>query len=283
MNILTFDIEEWYTYKLRMGSNDRYLPVLDKLLNDLLDLLDNKGFKATFFCLGIVAREYPEIIKRIHSRGHEIACHSDMHIWLHQLNRKDFYEDTKKSIDSLEQVIGEKIRGYRAPAFSIGESNKWAFEVLKENGIDYDCSIFPAARDFGGFPGFPEQDQIMLNYNGFEIKEFPVTTTNIFFGKAVAYSGGGYFRFFPYKMIKTLINTSEYVMTYFHLKDLDIKQKRTHSSLKGVKGLFRYFKSYYGLNKSYSKLNKLLSDFKFINVRDADQITDWSEKSVLRL
>ncbi|KAA6330060.1 Peptidoglycan-N-acetylmuramic acid deacetylase PdaA [termite gut metagenome] len=131
MNILTFDIEDWWAYDhYKYGNKKDYLPRLNKYLNDIVDLLDERSFQATFFCLGIIAREYPEIIKLIDSRGHQIACHSDMHAFLQDKNQDFFYQDTKEAIDSLEQVIGKKITAYRAPAFSFIEKNKWTFEVL---------------------------------------------------------------------------------------------------------------------------------------------------------
>ena len=179
MNILTFDIEEWYIEKAFHGARKELYEIFDRYLAQILDVLEERGINATFFCLGKMASEFPEIVKVIAEKGHEIACHSDKHVWLNKMSYKEVEEDTHIAIDSLEQLLGKKIKGYRAPAFSIGENNKWAFEIFYKYGIEYDASIFPAARDFGGFPSFGHNRPVMLSYQGIEIKEFPICMTRI--------------------------------------------------------------------------------------------------------
>ena len=143
MNILTFDIEEWYIYQQeRHAEFDRYL---DAILNKL----DERQVKATFFCVGEMGRLFPQVIQKIHGRGHEVGCHSNTHTWLNKMTEADCREDTHCAVDSLEQCIGEKVKSYRAPAFSIGESNKWAFEILAENGIERDASVISLLRASG--------------------------------------------------------------------------------------------------------------------------------------
>lgn len=104
----------------------------------------NGTIKKQLFCLGWVARKYPEIIKKIAESGNEIATHSDLHQLAYQQNRHVFAEDLKRSMESLEAITGKKIRAYRAPGFSLMESNKWVFSELIKQGIEIDCSIFPA-------------------------------------------------------------------------------------------------------------------------------------------
>jgi polysaccharide deacetylase family protein (PEP-CTERM system associated) len=277
MNILTFDLEEWHIYKRpHFGGKEYYLPVLDNLLSRLLDILEYRKLTATFFCLGIVASEYPEIIKRIANKGHEIACHSNEHYWINELTPAQFDEDTKKAISSLEDVIGKKVRGYRAPAFSIGEQTKWAFDTLMKYGIEYDCSVFPGARDFGGFPSYKAATPSLVRYGGITIKELPMTMINIA-GKKIAYSGGGFFRLLPYSVIKKATLKNNYNMSYFHLRDFDAKQKR--------RSLFdpRYFKIYYGINGAYAKFTRYISDFDFVNVEKAVRIIDWNVSSIYEI
>ena len=119
-------------------------------------------------------------------------------------------EDTHKAIDSLRQCTGQDVVSYRAPAFSVGKSNPWAFEILYKNGIRCDSSVFPAERDFGGFPDYGMAVPSIVSYNGCKMKEFPICMTNII-GKNVVYSGGGYFRIFPYFFIRCM----EYMSTIF--------------------------------------------------------------------
>lgn len=190
MNIISFDIEEWYIEKQYKGARASKYKEFDAFLDSILELLDRHRTKATFFCLGKIASEFPHVIKKIDASGHEIGCHSDKHTWLNKISRAEVLEDTRIAVDSIEQLIGRKVLSYRAPAFSIGENNKWAFEVLAECGIERDASVFPASRDFGGFPTFESKVPVLLNINDVNIKEFPIPIVKIL-GKEIAYSGGG--------------------------------------------------------------------------------------------
>lgn len=275
MNILTFDLEEWYVYtQYDKGPKEYYLPIIEKYLNDLLQYLSDRSINATFFCLGKVAETFPNIIRLIDREGHEIGCHSHLHRFITKLNPQDFYEDTKQAIESLENVTGKKILSYRAPAFSITESNVWAFDVLAELGITRDCSIFPAKRSFGGFPSFKTDRPAIIDKNGNYIKEFPINIGNVW-GLKLAYSGGGYFRLVPYVKVKSLIGDSDYVMCYFHIRDFDAYQKRVISH--------RYFQSYYGIKGAFDKIKRLINDFDFINIEEADKRIDWKNVTTIHL
>lgn len=275
MNILTFDIEEWFHIRFDNDflDNDKRINSLEKRLdygiNILFDLLDKHNQKATFFCLGWVALNYPHIIKEIAHRGHTIGSHSDKHKLLTSFTEKDFEDDLKRSLDSIESLIGEKIIMYRAPAFSIGDNNKWVFDILIHHGIEIDSSIFPAKRDFGGFAGFEITKPLILNTESNKIKEFPMNLFEVF-SRELIFSGGGYFRFLPYFLIQYMMKNSKYVMTYFHPRDFDKDQP----ILEGL-SLPRYFKSYYGLGSSFGKLDKLLTDFDFLSISEADKKIDW--------
>ena len=276
MNILTFDIEEWFHIKFDNNfledemSLSNYESRLNQNMEFIFDALDSSGKKGTFFCLGWVARKYPNIIKKIDSLGHEIGSHSNDHKLLFKLNRKELREDIKISKNSIEDLIGKKIDIYRAPSFSLGEKNSWMIEELIDFEIKYDCSIFPAIRENGGFPSFVSPSPCLIKTkNNCEIKEFPINFYNLF-GKNIIFSGGGYFRIFPYFMIKKMMKESSYVMTYFHPRDFDPDQP----VLKDI-SLIRYIKSYIGLKSSKNKLIKLLNDFKFECVSEASNIIDW--------
>lgn len=287
MNLLTFDIEEWFCYKRK-----ELYPQLDRYLDTILAKLDERQMKATFFCVGEMGKFFPDVIKKIYSNGHEVGCHSNIHAWLNKMSEAECREDTHKAVDSLEQCIGEKVKSYRAPAFSIGESNKWAFEILAENGVEHDASIFPAVRDFGGFPRFGQKTPCVVDYNGIRIKEFPICTAKVM-GKEMAFSGGGYFRFFPLWFVKNEMERNPYVMCYFHIGDL-LLEKGGVLSRKAYEAYYkepgtikaryvRYIKANLGKKNAMKKLMKLISDTEFLDLRRADEKIDWSQAPVVRL
>lgn len=286
MNILTFDIEEWALAKAGgYGTAEKYAEY-DAFLNRILDVLDSRGIKATFFCTGLMAKDFPQVVKLIQSRGHEIGCHSNVHTWMNKLTENEAREDTHAAVDALEQCIGLKVKCYRAPAFSVGESNKWMFEILAENGITHDASIYPAARDFGGFPKFGSKNQCFVEYNGSKIKEFPICTTKLF-GKEFAYSGGGYFRFFPLDFVKSRMRKAEYAMCYFHIGDLlpdalGVPSKEKYEAYYKEPGTLknrymRYVKTNLGKKGAFDKMVNLIVSEMFVNLVQADKLINWEE------
>ena len=200
-HILTLDIEEWYIEKVFHGGRLERYKLFDRTLDKTLQGLADNGITETFFCVGQMAKFFPEVIKKIADEEHEIGCHSNVHTWLNKMTPDECREDTRIAVDSLEQCIGKKVKSYRAPAFSLTSKNPWVFEILVENGIERDASVFPAKRDFGGFPEFASTTPAIVSYNGITIKEFPVNPVNIL-GRQIIYSGGGYFRFFPKIYVK---------------------------------------------------------------------------------
>ena len=213
-------------------------------MDRIFKVLDDNDLKATFFVVGYIARKHPEVVKRIHDLGYEVAAHSDMHKVAYKQSREEYRKDLSNCINSLQDITGTKIVSYRAPGFSITKQNVWAFDILNELGIKYDSSIFPAYREDGGFDNFRESRPLLIKYNGIKIKEFPMSI-NTFFGKRFTVTGGGYFRFFPYRLMKKMVRASDYTMTYFHPRDFDAKQPM----LEGL-SLKRKFKSYYNLSKN---------------------------------
>lgn len=273
INILTFDVEEWYHFDI-FSTEDKWLdypPRIDLYLTKILDKLDEQNTKATFFCLGWIARTYPDVIRQIKKRGHEIACHTDKHYFVREMTPEAFDADLKMALDSLENIIGEKVVSFRAPAFTITEDATWAFEILAKNGIVNDCSIFPTTRSFGGFPSFGEAKPTVIKYKDYRLKEFPINTGQIL-GKDFVFGGGGYFRLFPYSLIKKLMNESEYNMTYLHMRDFDYRQPR----FKHLSGM-RYFKSYYGIKDAYPKFEKMLQDYNWMSLSQAIDKIDFSK------
>lgn len=282
MNILTFDIEDWYHILHKYPSDilEKWSSYEDRVhvgTEKILEVLLENNVKATFFVLGYIAEKHPEIIKKIHDYGFEIGAHSDMHKVAFQQTPKEFKTDLQTCIDRLEEITSEKVISYRAPGFSVKKENVWVFDILHDLGIQYDASIFPAMREDGGFINFKESGPVKLRFNNNEIKEFPMSTNSIF-GNRFTTTGGGYFRFFPYSIIKNLVKKSDYTMTYFHPRDFDPNQPM----LDGL-SLKRKFKSYYNLSGAYPKFKKLIRDFNFIDIREADKIINWEEMPIVEI
>jgi len=282
MHILTFDIEEWFHLldHPETQSEASWSAFPARLAQNMARIhhsLDARNQKATFFCLGWVARKYPQIIRDIADRGHEIATHSDLHQLAYTQTRNQFRQDLERSIHSLEDLISQKVRAYRAPGFSIKEENKWALEELLRVGIEIDCSVFPAKRAHGGFEHFGAAQPCWIEHDGMRLKEFPI---NLHFlaGKPLIFSGGGYFRLFPLWVLQSLIRQSPYVMTYFHPRDFDANQPMVPGLSK-----LRQFKSYYGLKNSLTKLEQWLDSHTFIDLSEADQHVDWSKAPIIHL
>ena len=210
--------------------------------------------KAHFFCLGWVAEKHPHIIKRIDAAGHYIGTHSYYHQLAYEQTEDEYRKDLSDSIKILSDLTGKTIDAYRAPGFSIKESNLWAFDVMAEEGIKYDSSVFPANRAHGGLPQFTtDQPCKVITKKGYEIIELPMNTASILSRKFV-FSGGGYFRLLPEWYLKKLFKSQEYVMTYFHPRDFDASQPM-------IPGLsrFRTFKSYHGLHSALTKLENIIT------------------------
>lgn len=292
MNILTFDIEEWALAKYGgYGTPEQYAEY-DAFTDRILDILDERGIKATCFCTGLMAKNFPQVVKLIQSRGHEIGCHSNKHTWMNKMTEAEACEDTHAAVSSLEQCIGQKVLSYRAPAFSIGENNKWMFEILANEGISNDSSVFPAARDFGGFPAFSSQVPCTIKYAGIELKEYPISMTS-FMGKQVAYSGGGYFRFFPLGFVKDRMAKSDYTMCYFHINDL-LPEKKGVKSREEFEAYYkepgtlknrytRYLKTNLGKKGAWGKLEKLIQQMDFVNIEKVNQTIDWGSTPIVNL
>ena len=184
--------------------------------------------------------------------------------------------DTRRAKEALESVIGEPVDAYRAPAWTIGGGNIWVLEKLVEMGFKYDSSIFPASHSFGGFPNYGKAAPSIIKLpNGSTIKEFPVST-KMLLGQHFVYSGGGYFRFFPLKMITKWAKQSDYNMCYFHTQDFDKGQPNVSKDLP----LMRRFKTYYGIDKAFDKFKLFLDEFEFMNIREANQKIEWKERTL---
>lgn len=277
MNILTFDIEDWYNhdnYSRDFEWDKHEVRLYDGVDKILLALEEANDLKGTFFCLGWVAEKHPAIVRKIVDAGHHLGCHSYQHELITRFSPKEFEEDTYKSKALLEDIGGVIVDTYRAPSFSITMENTWAFEVLLKLGFKYDSSVFEAKRECGGLSMIKENKPFLIQVGENTIKEFPVSPVR-FFGKEIPFSGGGYFRVMPYFLFKRIMRQEEFVTTYFHPSDFDPEQpKMPHLSF------MRQFKNRVGLRGTYDKFKHFINEFEFKTVLEADEAINWGKVSV---
>ena len=280
MNILTFDIEDWYNCDFISEDFDwdRHEVRIYQGVDRILEELDKRNLKGTFFCLGWIAERHPGVIRSIQKQGHHVGCHSYQHELSFRFNEKDFKRDTAMAKSLIEDLIGEEVNAFRAPGFSITKNNTWALRCLGELGFEYDCSMFPAPHDYGGMPsyGMGVPKRIDLGFGGF-IKEFPINIQAIC-GKYIVFSGGGFFRLFPYWLIDHWAKDCTYMMTYFHPRDFDTGQPIIRSL-----PVMRRFKSYVGIKGAFGKFQRLLSHYDFMSVKQADSIIEWDKTPLVKL
>ena len=169
----------------------------------LLEILDRTDTRATVFVLGWVARKHPALVRHIAQQGHEIACHSDRHRAVFTLSPQEFFEDTRKAKDSIEQVSGAAIKGYRAPSFSITPGTEWAFDVLAHLGFRYDSSVNPVRHSFYGNPLASRFPYYVANC---ALLEIPIATWRLF-GNNFPVGGGAYLRLLPEGYIRAGIRS----------------------------------------------------------------------------
>jgi polysaccharide deacetylase family protein (PEP-CTERM system associated) len=263
-NVLSFDLEDYYHVNafesVNRGNWEGYASRVVQSTQRVLALLDEAGCKATFFTLGWVAENYPELIREIAGRRHEVACHSDKHRRIFEMTAAEFREDTRVAKDRLEQIIGSKIIGYRAPSFSITKDSLWAFEILIELGFRYDSSIFPVDHPNYGMPRGPRTPFRVPTVRG-TIVEFPMPTLELG-GSRSPFGGGAYLRLLPYWYTRwgiRFLNEREGqpACVYVHPWEIDTGQPRMKGSMTAR------MRHYLGLRGLETKLRGLLRDFNF--------------------
>lgn len=152
MKILSFDIEEWYIEKhFKGGRKDKYRQY-DELLDWILNTLDKSNSQATFFCVGQLAVEFPEVLKRISDNGHEVGSHSNRHLWISKMTRQEFTEDTRIAVQEIENLIGKKVKSFRAPAFSIGKIMTGHLKYWQKMGLNMIVLSFQPVEILEDFP-----------------------------------------------------------------------------------------------------------------------------------
>lgn len=267
-NAMTIDVEDYF----QVSAFEAHIPRsawdtlpcrIESNMSRILDLLDKKQIKATFFTLGWVAERYPRIIRRMVEGGHEVASHGWGHQRVTDLDWQRFEADIVRSKALLEDLSGQEVVGYRAPSFSINDQNLWALDCLAQAGYRYSSSIYPVQHDHYGMPDAPRFAYFPRGENG--VLEIPATTVRLW-GRNIPAAGGGYFRFWPYVLSKWFIahlnnHESQAAIFYFHPWEIDAEQPRqTGISLK------TRFRHYLNLHRMEERLNALTSDFKWDRV-----------------
>jgi polysaccharide deacetylase family protein (PEP-CTERM system associated) len=264
-NALTIDFEDWYQgleipHTQWAGYEDRVVPAGRRLLG----LLEETGTRATFFVLGYVAEQHPEIVREIAAAGHEIGTHGYSHTLIYQQTPELFRREMDRTIKLLEDITGQRVLGHRAPFFSITRDSLWALEVLGELGIRYDSSIFPVLNYRYGIADAPRWPYT-LAAGAQNLMEFPISTWKLL-GRNLPIAGGAYFRIYPYaftrRAFRSVNDNGHPAVFYVHPWELDPQHPRIQ--LPRRISLTHYF----NLQKTEGRLRRLLRDFSFAPMKE---------------
>lgn len=249
--------EDWLQFPSRVETNTRRV----------LDLFSRHAVRATFFVVGWTAKRFPHLVREILTGGHEIGCHSHMHRAIWHLTPDEFRADLKRAIASIEDVTGTRVVGFRAPTFSIVRRTLWALEILAEEGVQYDSSVFPVRHDAYGIPTSPRKI-FRWRLDAGELYEFPMTTARVA-GMNLPAAGGGYLRLLPLWFNQWAIRGAERAgipaNVYFHPWEMDPDQPRIAGRWKSR------VRHYTNLKTMETRLATLLNTFRFVPLSEALQ------------
>jgi polysaccharide deacetylase family protein (PEP-CTERM system associated) len=271
-NALTVDVEDYF-HVAALAPNihrDTWTSRESRVVGNtqrLLTIFEQFDVRGTFFVLGWVAERYPQLVRDIAARGHEIACHGFSHRLVYEQSPTEFREETLRAKNLLQDTIGSAVLGYRAASYSIVRESLWALDILVELGFVYDSSIFPVRHDRYGIPDAERTPHRMSTPTGKSIVEWPLATARIF-GLRLPVAGGGYFRLLPYWLSSwglASINRREGkpFIFYLHPWEIDPAQPRVSASW------LSRFRHYTNLEKCEDRLGRLLGTFQFGTARDS--------------
>ncbi len=259
-NALTIDVEDYFQVSafaphIPRSEWDLRECRVERNVERILEMLARHRVNATFFTLGWIAERYPHLIRAIVALGHELASHGHGHQRASELSESEFRADIERAKGILEDVGATPVRGYRAPSFSIGADNLWAFDIIARAGYAYSSSVYPIQHDHYGMPGAP---RFAHRVDG--VLEIPMTTLRVL-DRNLPSSGGGYFRLMPYAMSRWMLRRvnaldGEAVIFYFHPWELDVDQPR----IAGISAKTR-FRHYVNIDRMQPRLEQLLEDF----------------------
>jgi polysaccharide deacetylase family protein (PEP-CTERM system associated) len=270
VNAMSVDVEDYFhvsalSEAISRDDWDSMNARVDFSTRRLLEVFDAADTRATFFVLGWVADRHPALVREIHRRGHEVACHGYSHRLVYEQSPEEFRSETLRSKSLLEDLIGEPLAGYRAASYSITPKSRWALDIIAEAGFRYDSSIFPVRHDLYGMAGAPRFPHILTTDGGAELVEFPPTTARVL-GQNVPAAGGGYFRLYPYALSRWLLRRvnegeGQPAIFYLHPWEVDPEQPRVEA---GWRSRFRHYNN---LDKCEGRLRRLLGEFRFAPAR----------------
>jgi polysaccharide deacetylase family protein (PEP-CTERM system associated) len=270
-HILTVDVEDYFqveafAHSISRDKWDQFPSRVVANTQRILDLFDQFQARATFFFVGWVAERFPSLVREVHSRGHEVACHSYWHRPVYSLTPEEFRNDTRAACNVIEQAAGTKLLGYRAPTWSITAQCLWALDILAEEGFRYDSSIYPIHHDLYGVPAARRFPYTHTCSNGMELREFPPATVRIA-GTNFPAAGGGYLRIFPFSYTSWVFDHLEKkygqpVVVYFHPWEVDPGQPRFKDKWRSR------FRHYTNLSRMEGKVKGLLEKHSFQSFRD---------------
>jgi polysaccharide deacetylase family protein (PEP-CTERM system associated) len=270
VNAMSVDVEDYFQVSafdgvVQRSSWERRESRVVANTERLLDLFDEAGVRATFFVLGWVASRYPELVRKIAAKRHEIASHGYGHQLVYDLTPQQFREDVRRAKGVLEAIGGTLVEGFRAPSYSVTARSMWALDVLIQEGYQYDASIFPIHHDRYGIPSSPRHVHVMHRDSG-SIVEAPASTVRCG-GMNLPVAGGGYFRLLPYAWTRWGINRlnnaeGRPAIFYLHPWEIDPSQPRIEAA-----PLSR-FRHYCNLGKTETRLRRMMRDFKFSTMSD---------------
>lgn len=267
----TVDVEDGVNIAMRDHFGIQMEPTSRVVTNTnrILDLLEKYNTKATFFTLGQVAEKYPGLIKRMAAEKHEVGVHSYNHLQFFKLTPSEAKEDLYRAKNTIENITGSRVKGFRAPAFSIVPATKWALEIIAGLGFEYDSSIMPAIIDRYGWHGFSNEIQKLKLTSGKNLIEVPLTSIEIL-GRSIPVGGGGYLRLFPFwftKMALEKIQKEHLPMVYMHPYEIDTSRypEYYYNNLTKapLKTRLRLKSIRYNKETVFPKLEKLLQTFSF--------------------
>ena len=261
-NAMTVDVEDYFQVQAFAGVIDRAawdtIPCRVEANTDrILQQFERAGVAATFFTLGWVADRYPGVVRRIVSAGHELASHGYGHARADTQTPAQFREDVRRARGVLQDLGGVPVQGYRAPTFSVGPRNPWAFDVLEEEGYAYSSSVYPVRHDLYGVPDAP---RFPYRPAAGRLVEIPMTTVRLG-GRNLPCAGGGYFRLTPYPLFRSLLrrfNKADAApgVFYFHPWEIDPGQPRVCAAPR-----LSRFRHSVNLSAMHARLERLLRDF----------------------
>ncbi len=260
-NAMSVDVEDYYQVQAFEGviprpAWDTIQPRVEANVDRILERFSRAGVHATFFTLGWIAERHRGMIRRIVAAGHELASHGYDHVRADRLDAQAFQTDVGRTRRLLEDISGSAVRGYRAPTFSIGSRNAWAFAALEREGYRYSSSVYPIRHDLYGAPNAP---RVPHRPGAGELWEMPLSTIRVA-GHNLPCAGGGYFRLLPYSVYRLALlhlnRTGQPGIFYFHPWEVDPAQPR----IAGCAPLSR-FRHYVNLSEMPARLDRLLGDF----------------------